>query len=175
MQKLAHDLRTTISSSYPQLLQRLLILLQRSLSAPALTALLATFSALFKYLLVPSSSDEPLVYTTWTQIAAALPKCEAETQRAMAEVWGSLLRRLKSGQREGVIKLMVEGLEGVEDPCAWAIIFACKVRLRQTLHPVHGILTRRNSPSHKRCIRRLRPSYDRWSKHTSRAHVLPCR
>lgn len=188
MQKLAHDLRTTIASSYAPLLSRLLTLLQRSLSAPALTALLATFSSLFKYLLVPSSSSEPivspppgetagfsssdenLVHITWTQISAALPKCEAETQRAMAEVWGSLLRRVKSGQREGLIRLMVQGLEGVEDACAWAVIFACKVCLRLVVLEFHA--NRRYSPSRKHCTPHLRPSSGRWLGLISRVRIL---
>ncbi|KAI9063947.1 hypothetical protein FKP32DRAFT_1603293 [Trametes sanguinea] len=46
-QKLAHDLRTTLAPEYPRILKRLLQLLPRSLSAEALTALLATFTALF--------------------------------------------------------------------------------------------------------------------------------
>ena len=59
-QKLAHDLRTTLAPEYPRVLKRLLQLLPRSLSAEALTALLATFSALFKYILVPTVDTESL-------------------------------------------------------------------------------------------------------------------
>ncbi|KAA1470494.1 hypothetical protein DENSPDRAFT_774855 [Dentipellis sp. KUC8613] len=62
-----------------------------------------------------------------------LPKCSSETQRAVAEAWGSLLRRLKASTREKATQLMVEDLEGVEDACAWAVVFACK-SVSQTLH-----------------------------------------
>jgi U3 small nucleolar RNA-associated protein 20 len=46
----------------------------------------------------------------------------------MAEVWGSVLRRLKTTAREKAVKSLLHNLKGVEGVCAWAIIFACKVR-----------------------------------------------
>ncbi|KAI0316098.1 armadillo-type protein [Amylostereum chailletii] len=51
----------------------------------------------------------------------------------MAEAWGSLLRRAKMSSREAAVKLMAEDLEGVEDACAWTVVFACK-SVSQTLH-----------------------------------------
>ncbi|KAH9067708.1 armadillo-type protein [Lactarius vividus] len=51
----------------------------------------------------------------------------------MAEVWGSLLRRLRAPQREALVELMAEELAGVEDACAWAYIYSCK-SVSQTLH-----------------------------------------
>ncbi|KAG5633641.1 hypothetical protein H0H81_006327 [Sphagnurus paluster] len=47
---MAHDLQTMLLPVYLDLLDRLLKLLPRSISAPALTALLETFSALFNTL-----------------------------------------------------------------------------------------------------------------------------
>ncbi|KAI1787133.1 hypothetical protein LXA43DRAFT_1098524 [Ganoderma leucocontextum] len=93
-QKLAHDLRSTVSPEYPRVLKRLLQLLPRSLSAEALTALLATFSALFKYVLVPSV-DAELLQQAWKAFCDVLPQCHLEVQRATAELWGATLRRLK--------------------------------------------------------------------------------
>ncbi len=126
MQKFVHDLRSIIIPSYDDLLDRLLRLLPESISAKALTALLATFGSLFKYLLVPATETDVL-RLTWKRVRIVLPKCNSEIQRAMAEVWGSLLRRLKAPKREVAVEVMAEDLSGVEDACAWAYIFACKV------------------------------------------------
>ncbi|KAF8058583.1 hypothetical protein FPV67DRAFT_1428362 [Lyophyllum atratum] len=132
LQKMAHDLRTTLSPAYPSLLKRLLALLPRSISAPALTALLETFSALFKFLLVPLTQTDLLEHT-WGALRSTLPSCLPEIQRAMAEVWGSVLRRMKAGAREKTVALLAEGAEGIEDASAWVIVFACK-SVSQTLH-----------------------------------------
>lgn len=126
---MAHDLRTTLSPVYVALVDRLLSLLPRSLSAPVVTALLATFSALFKYMLLPST-DANLLEQTWVRVRATLPKCNGEIQRAFSEVWGSVLRRLKSISREKVVVLMVQDLEGVADASAWAFVYACTVRMQ---------------------------------------------
>ncbi|KAI0045527.1 hypothetical protein FA95DRAFT_1561038 [Auriscalpium vulgare] len=132
MQKLAHDLRSSLLPSYDTLLSRLLQLLPRAISAAALTALLATFSALFKYLLIPSAEAE-LFTQTWGAVRGTLPKCNSEVQRAMAEVWGSVLRRAKTAMRGHATECMAADLEGVEDACAWVVVFACK-SVSQTLH-----------------------------------------
>ena len=126
MQKLVHDLRSVILPSYNELFDRLLRLLSASVSAAALTTLLATFTSLFKHLLVPATEPDPLE-RTWKSLRAMLPECAADVQRAMAEVWGSLLRRLRTPQREALVKLMAEELTGVEGTCAWAYIYSCKV------------------------------------------------
>lgn len=126
LQKMLHDLRTTLSPVYPDLLDHLLNLLPRSISAPALTALLATFSSLFKYLLVPSVPLQ-LLEETWSSIRNTLPKCLPEVQRAMAEVWGSVVRRLKLIAREKAVTLIADNVDGIEDTSAWIFVFACKV------------------------------------------------
>ncbi|KAG2115669.1 armadillo-type protein [Suillus cothurnatus] len=120
LNKLAHDLRTTLAPSYVDLLEVLLRLLPRPISAPSLTALLATLSGLFRYLLVPSINLE-LWHQTWSSFRAVLPTCNSD-------VWGSVLRRLKSVARERA---------GVEDASAWMMIFACK-SVSQTLHTSAG-------------------------------------
>ena len=127
MQKFVHDIRTVILPSYNDLLDRLLRLLSASVSATALTALLTTFTSLFKHLLVPATESDALE-RTWKSLRAILPECASDVQRAMAEVWGSLLRRLRVPQREALVGLMAEELSGVEDACAWAYIYSCKVR-----------------------------------------------
>jgi U3 small nucleolar RNA-associated protein 20 len=126
MQKFVHDLRSVILPSYNDLLDRLFQLLSAPISAAALSTLLATFTSLFKHLLVPATESDALEWT-WKSLRAVLPKCASEVQRAMAEVWGLLLRRLKAPQRESVVELMAEELTGVEDACAWAYICSCKV------------------------------------------------
>lgn len=126
MQKLAHDLRTTLSTIYPSILKRLLKLFPRSLEPAALTVLLETLASLFRYLLVPSIHTE-LITHSWGAIRLILPKCLPEIQRAIAEVWGSVLRRLKTASREHAVKLLAENVEGLEDVSAWAIVFSSKV------------------------------------------------
>lgn len=132
LQKLAHDLRTTLSPIYPQLLSSLLTLLPRSsISASSLTALLSTFSELFKQLLIPSLVTHPeLLDETWMLVKGTLRKCQREeVKRALGEVWGiGVLRRVKGAGRERCVGIMMqEGFEGVEDACAWMFVFACKV------------------------------------------------
>jgi U3 small nucleolar RNA-associated protein 20 len=135
LSKLAHDLRTTLAPSYVDLLEVLLRLLPRPISAPSLTALLATLSGIFKYLLVPSIKLD-LLDQTWSSFRAVLPTCSPEVQRAAAEVWGFVLRRLKSVARQRAVVLMAQNLEGVEDASAWMVVLACKVRmLRSTSCP----------------------------------------
>lgn len=123
---MAHDLRTTIAPVYNDILGRLLKLLARSISAEALTVLLETFNTLFRFLLVPSIHPK-LLESTWTAIKATLPRCLPEIQRAMAEVWGSVLRKLKSAAREQAVQLLAAGAEDVDDASAWVLVFACKV------------------------------------------------
>ncbi|KAL4261563.1 Small subunit processome component 20 [Pleurotus pulmonarius] len=132
MQNLAHDLRTTLSPMYPDILARLLKLLTRSISAASLSTLLATFSSLFKFLLVPSIRFD-LLETTWVAMSKTLRQCIPEVQRAVAEVWGSVLRRLKAAGREKAVQSIANDLEGLEDASAWCLVFACK-SVSQTLH-----------------------------------------
>lgn len=126
LQKLAHDLRTTLSPLYADLLAKLLDFLPRPIATPALTALLATLSALFRYLLVPSIHLD-LLQQTWSSFHAVLPSCTPEVQRAAAEVWASVLRRLKTSAREKAVLLMANNLDDVETASAWMLVFACKV------------------------------------------------
>ncbi|EAU91851.2 U3 snoRNP protein Utp20 [Coprinopsis cinerea okayama7 len=132
LQKFTHDLRTTIAPAYNDLLDRLLNLLAKSISPTALTSLLETFNCLFRYLLVPSIHLDLLEHT-WTRIKATLPKCLPEIQRAMAEVWGSVLRKLKSTARVKAVTLLAAEAEVVDDASAWVLVYACK-SVSQTLH-----------------------------------------
>jgi len=126
LQKMAHDLRTTLSPIYADLLKKLLSLLPRSISPPALTCLLETFSFLFRYLLIPSL-NLALLDQTWDAICQVLPKCLGEIQRAVAEVWGSCLRRMKKEAKERAVTLLADRTGDIENASAWALVFACKV------------------------------------------------
>lgn len=140
LQKMAHDLRTTIAPVYDDIVSRLLKLLQRSISPEALTVLLETFNTLFRFLLVPSIHLD-LLESTWTSIKSTLPKCLPEIQRAMAEVWGSVLRKLKTAAKEKAVHLLAAGAgagagatnDDVDDASAWVLVYACK-SVSQTLH-----------------------------------------
>ncbi|KAJ7035036.1 armadillo-type protein [Mycena alexandri] len=132
LQKITHDLRMTLSPVYlDPVLPRLLALLLRSkiISAPALTALLATFAALFKFLLIPASSttELQLLEKTWICIRDILPRCLPEVQRAMSEVWGGRAVIL-------LAESVIEQTESeVQDAAAWCVVYACK-SVSQTLH-----------------------------------------
>lgn len=114
---------------YKALLERLLDVLSRPLAAPTLTTLLATLSELFRYLLVPSIYLN-LLQQTWLLFRSALLNCNPEVQRAAAEVWASVLRRLKTSARDEAVTLMSTNMIGVEDACSWMLVSACKVRRR---------------------------------------------
>ncbi|KAJ7650292.1 armadillo-type protein [Roridomyces roridus] len=143
LQKITHDLRRTLSPVFlDPILPRLLALLHRSrsISAPALTALTATFDALFKFLLIPAStsSELGLLETTWNAIRETLPKCLPEVQRSMAEVWGRVLRTLKPEARERAVTMLAESVVSedeaeVQDAVAWSVGSACK-SVADTLH-----------------------------------------
>lgn len=153
-QKLAHDLRTTLAPEYPRVLRRLLKLLPRSLSAEALTALLATFSALFKYVLVPSV-DSQLLEQAWAAFHEVLPKCHPEVQRATAEVWGATLRRLKVSLREDCVRILAASSGGgLGDACAWIFVTACKVRRAYTHMVTRSAINACCSRSRKPCTQR---------------------
>jgi hypothetical protein len=123
---MAHDLRTTLSPIYADLLKKLLSLLPRSISPPVLTCLLETLSSLFRYLLIPSF-DIALLDQTWDAICQVVPKCLNEVQRAVAEVWGSCIRRMKKEVREKSVVLLVDRTGDIENTSAWVLVFACKV------------------------------------------------
>ncbi|KAJ7170672.1 hypothetical protein C8R43DRAFT_59666 [Mycena crocata] len=151
LQKITHDLRMTLSPVYlDPILPRLLALLLRSktISAPALTALLATFAALFKFLLLPasSSSELQLLEKTWECIRDILPRCLPEVQRAMAEVWGGVLRRLKPEVKARAVALLAESVtkqtaSEVQDAAAWCLVYACESRKPST-HARHPLFPR---------------------------------
>jgi U3 small nucleolar RNA-associated protein 20 len=132
LQKLVHDIRTTLSPSYEEILSHLVALLPQRISADAITALLASFSALFKHVLIPSG-DLQLAERTWAYFKNILPKCNSEVQRATAEVWGTTLRKIKSASRAALVQLLVTDLNGIEDMSAWTFVFACKVCAQASL------------------------------------------
>jgi len=92
----------------------------------ALTSLLATFSALFKYIMIPSD-DFDMTQRVWVSFREAIPKCSPELRQATAEVWGVLLRRLKLPTRTKLITSLVADLKGIEDFVPWVVVDACKV------------------------------------------------
>ncbi|KAI0782968.1 armadillo-type protein [Abortiporus biennis] len=127
LQKLCHDLRTTISPLSVAVLDCLLKLLPRSLSAATFTVLLESLSALFKYVLIPLDVME----RTWSSFEQVLPKCNPEVQRVVAELWGNALRRMKSATREKCTLLIVGTADA--DVAAWIFVSTCK-SVSQTLH-----------------------------------------
>lgn len=126
LQKLAHDIRTTLYPLYEDIVFRLVGFLPRRISAEALTTLLATFSGLFKHVLIPTGDDH-LVEKTWNLFKDILPKCNAETQRATAEVWGTALRRFKLSNRSTLVRLIAASATDIQDACAWIFVVSCKV------------------------------------------------
>lgn len=93
-----------------------------------MTALLATFSALFRHVLVPAV-DAELLEQAWTIFRGTLTRCNPEVQRATAEVWGATIRRLKVADRELCVRMIAGSAGGsLADACAWVFVSACKVR-----------------------------------------------
>ncbi|KAL0573671.1 U3 snoRNP protein [Marasmius crinis-equi] len=163
IQKIAQDLRSTIAPVYPKLLERLLKLPTRTIEPEALKTFLSTLSSLFKYLVTPSTTPE-LLETTWSALRHTLPKCLPEIQRAIAEVWGSVLRKLKANLREKAVVLIAEDLDGIDDAAAWSFVYACK-SVSQTLHTVtpslinplitHYLTCEQNADSEYTLLRRV--------------------
>lgn len=122
MQKLSHDLRTTIAPLYRPVLDRLLKLLPRIIPAETLKILLETFSVIFKYVAIPAEAIDE----TWSAFAEVLPKCDPEVQRTVAELWGMTVRRLKTQARERLVLSVVAGAS--PDVSSWVFVSACKVR-----------------------------------------------
>jgi U3 small nucleolar RNA-associated protein 20 len=132
LQRIAHDLRTTLSPIYSEILSALTNFLPRSIPAATLTSLLLTLQSWFKYLLVPSV-DPSLLSKTISTLFEAIPKCHPEVQRSVAEVLGSTLRRLKSSPRNQAIGLISQNVQATENFCAWVFASACQ-SVSQTLH-----------------------------------------
>jgi U3 small nucleolar RNA-associated protein 20 len=77
--------------------------------------------------------------TTWQLLVCTLSsskkRCDTEVQRAVAEAWGGMLRRLKGIWREQALVILADTVLGVvgehqgraDDACAWMVVFACKV------------------------------------------------
>ena len=107
-------------------MSRLVPLLRRAIPSDALTSLLATFSALFKYIMIPSD-DFDVTQRVWASFREALLKCSPEVCRATAEVWGMLVRKLKLPMRTKLVTLLVSDLNGIEDFIPCVIVDACKV------------------------------------------------
>ena len=109
-------------------MSKLVPLLRRAIPSDALTALLAIFSALFKYIMIPSDSFD-VIQRIWVSFRETLSKSSPEVRRATAEVWGVLVRKLKLQTRARLVTLLVSDLDGVEDIVPWVIVDACKVSL----------------------------------------------
>jgi U3 small nucleolar RNA-associated protein 20 len=124
LQKLSHDLRATIAPLYRSVLDHLLKLLPRTLTAETLQILLETFSVIFKYVAIPTDAVEE----TWAAFAEILPKCDPEVQRAVAELWGTTIRRLKAQGREKCIMSIVTTAS--LDVSSWVFVSACKVSVQ---------------------------------------------
>ncbi|KZO93884.1 hypothetical protein CALVIDRAFT_600365 [Calocera viscosa TUFC12733] len=121
--KLIYDLRTTLAPVYSRILDSLLARLNSKLPQKTLQALLNALSSLFKYLLVPSTAS-PILQETWTKIAAVLRE-GGEIARVVSEVWGKVIRRLKSAEREVLVESML-GEQGVEFYVAMALVEGMK-------------------------------------------------
>ena len=117
-----------MKSYFENLISKLVALLRRAIPSEALTSLLATFSALFKYIMIPSDEFE-VIQRVWASFREALLKCGSEVRRATAEVWGVLVRKLKLSTRTKLVILLVSDFHEIADFIPWVIVDACKVCL----------------------------------------------
>ena len=115
----------SLDYSFTRLFFNLFGLFSRTLSAQALTSLLETLSSLFKYRLIPAVNPK-LLNETWNVLSSVLPTCLVELQRAVAEVWAGVLRRLKADGMECLVLLLAMTVI-LDDAAAWIIVLACKV------------------------------------------------
>ena len=109
----------------------LLEFLPRRTTPEVLSAILASLLSIFKHVMVPSvpnTSESNISATTWTLLSSTLVKCNSEIRRAVAEVWSSVLRRLKRNDRQRCIELMMSSARTLNDFIAWSLVFAAKVR-----------------------------------------------
>ncbi|KAF8525998.1 hypothetical protein BU17DRAFT_83502 [Hysterangium stoloniferum] len=130
LQKLLHDLRDTLKPFYIRLLSASLGPFTASPSADTLTTLLASLSLLFKNLL---GSETGALEESWSMFASTLTQCNSEVQRALAEVWGTLLRRFKAVMRTTAVAVILHDYERISDGAAWIFVSAFK-SVTRTLH-----------------------------------------
>ena len=116
----------TLKPCFENLISKLIPLLRRAIPSDALTSLLATFSALFKHIAIPSDDIE-VIQRVWASFLEALSKCSPEVRQATAEVWGVLVRKLKLPTRTKLVTLLVSDLTGIEDFIPWVFVDSCKV------------------------------------------------
>lgn len=76
----------------------------------------------------------PDIEDTWHSFSAALIKCNPEIQRALSEVWASILRRLKGESKKEVLQIMLRGLPSLRDTITWTFVYAFQVS--DQAHPV---------------------------------------
>ncbi|KAL5531823.1 UTP20 [Sanghuangporus sanghuang] len=135
-QKLVEDIRTTLYPAYESIISCLFDLLMRRRSPEVLTALLASLTSVFKYVMIPSvpeSNNTDVLSTTWTYLSTTLVKCNSEVQRAVAEVWSSVLRRLRKGDQQQCVGLMMVSARELNDFVTWSFVFTAK-SVAQTIH-----------------------------------------
>ena len=130
LEKLLHDLRSTLAPQYEQLLAVLLPLSARSLGPEVLPVYLQTVSTLFKYLLLPQPDSLP---STWTSVQSALRSCTLEMQRMLGEVVGTIIRKLKMEDRLQMVQLLVDEQDDLENAIAWIFVSATQ-SVSNTLH-----------------------------------------
>jgi U3 small nucleolar RNA-associated protein 20 len=130
LQKLLHDLRSTLVPQYEQLLAVLLPLSTKSLAPEVLPVYLQTVSTLFKYLLLPHPDSLP---STWASVRSALRSCTLEVQRMLGEVVGTMIRKLKSEDRLQIVQLLVDEQDDLENAITWTFVSATQ-SVSNTLH-----------------------------------------
>ena len=162
LQKFVEDLHSTVSPAYERLVRCLFELLPRRVSPETLSALLAALLSIFKHVLVPlvSKSDESdALPTTWTIVTSALAKCNLEIQRAVAEAWSSVLRRLKKNDRHCCVTLMVASAGTMNEFVTWSFVFAIKASFLRNVNSRFSIANGINRVSHKQYIHAARRYY----------------
>ena len=130
MQKLLHDLRTTLRPKYEDLWNALLVQVTHPLPPSTLETYIETLSLFLKILLLPNPTN---LASTWHAFVATIQKCRPNVQRMLAEVWATALRRLKGDSRVEMTTLLVEALDKVQDTVAWIYITAFQTT-SATLH-----------------------------------------
>ncbi|KAG8869452.1 U3 snoRNP protein [Serendipita sp. 405] len=130
MQKLIHDLRTTLLPKCDLILDTLLAQATRSLPPATLETYSQTLSTFLRQLLLPTPR---LLKTFWTKLNNTIRKCRPDIRRILAEVWGAILRRLKTDQKREATELLVASLDTIQDAIALVYVNAFQ-STSSTLH-----------------------------------------
>ncbi|KAF8608156.1 hypothetical protein BDV93DRAFT_486731 [Ceratobasidium sp. AG-I] len=129
-----YDLRQTLLPVAPQILSTLLSLFARKLPPDTFELLLTALTTHLKYLVV---TNPTLVESSWPAfVAAASSSTQPAHVTMLAEVWGHLLRKLKTEDKARAAELLVQSLETEQEAefVTWCVVEATRAKQAQGIY-----------------------------------------